>query len=189
MNNKEKQKIYSRNYYLKNLNKFIKWRRRWKELNPEKVKESKRKQRKKYLQILQIKKEERRLYKLKHPHIYRGWKAIRLQILERDNFNCLNCGKKATEVHHKDGSGSNNPTKRQNNNSDNLISTCHKCNMLFDLELQNGSFNNREWHKKTERNLEIVSLVKYMSQTMVARKLNITRQRVSQIVKKFDKST
>ncbi len=57
------------------------------------------------------------------------------QALERDNFQCQDCGMNQEthialfgiwlNVHHKDGQGKN--AKVKNNNLDNLITLCHRC--------------------------------------------------------------
>jgi len=47
---------------------------------------------------------------------------IRNKILERDNYICQLCLEYGNEVHHKD-------YNKENNNKDNLICLCRKCNM------------------------------------------------------------
>lgn len=49
-------------------------------------------------------------------------KKIRLEALERDEHKCKFCNKKATEIHHKDGT-------KENHDINNLISMCHKCHI------------------------------------------------------------
>lgn len=113
------------------------------------------------------------------------WEKIRSKILERDKFICLNCGKPATEVHHKDGSASNKSHKFWNNKPENLMSICHRCNIMLDLKLQGASsFNKGKWEEDKERTKEIINLSKKYSQSKIARMLGITRQRVNQIFKK-----
>lgn len=167
--NKVKTRKSSRNWYLKNREKII-----------EKTK--------KYYQS------HKDAYKLWHSKNWRqshpktlhlNWAKLRLDILKRDNYICLNCGKLASEVHHKDGSGSNKLIREQNNNIDNLISVCHKCNILLDLEIWGGSFNRGKWKKDTKRNNYLKVLLKDFSQVEVSRKLGITRQRVNQLMKKI----
>lgn len=52
-----------------------------------------------------------------------GWSAIRDLILTRDNYTCQNCGSGINlEVHHIDGF-------TFNVGKENLITTCHSCNM------------------------------------------------------------
>lgn len=48
-------------------------------------------------------------------------KKRRLIVLERDNYKCFSCGKKANEVHHLDLS-------KNNHSFENLVASCHKCN-------------------------------------------------------------
>ena len=49
-------------------------------------------------------------------------KRVRLEALERDKHKCKFCNKKATEIHHKDGT-------KENHDMNNLISVCHKCHI------------------------------------------------------------
>ena len=147
---------------------------KWKKENPEKVK------------ICAAKHYRKKNPIIKHRGKGEGWKNVRLRILERDKFICQNCGKKATEVHHKDGSGSNKPSLAQNNSQENLISVCHRCNIKLDLELQGvKSFNRGRTIEDVQRNLTISELSKTVSMSEISRKFGITRQRVEQIVKKY----
>ena len=50
-------------------------------------------------------------------------KKARLLVLESANWICADCGGKATEIHHIDGS-------KDNHAIENLSPTCHRCNML-----------------------------------------------------------
>ena len=48
------------------------------------------------------------------------WELVKRAILIRDNYTCSKCGgKELLDVHHKDGTGRNDP--------DNLVTLCHKC--------------------------------------------------------------
>lgn len=49
-------------------------------------------------------------------------KKIRKQLLNKHNHICQKCGKKANEIHHKDGS-------KNNHSIDNFLVLCHKCHM------------------------------------------------------------
>lgn len=135
----------------------------------------------------ETKKEKLRLYRLDHPKVYIDWERIRTKVLKRDNFICLNCGSKATEVHHIDASGSNKPKGKWNNKLENLMSVCHRCNILLDLEMwEEKSFSRGKWKEENERNENIILLLNKKSQSEIARELGITRQRVNQIVKRLD---
>jgi len=48
-------------------------------------------------------------------------KKNRLIVLEKDNYKCFSCGKKANEIHHLDLS-------KDNHALENLVATCRKCN-------------------------------------------------------------
>jgi hypothetical protein len=63
---------------------------------------------------------------------------IRYWILKKDNYICQLCFKYANEVHHID-------YNKQNNNKENLICLCHKCNMKVN--------KNRDFWKKILRRL------------------------------------
>jgi hypothetical protein len=168
--------------------------KKYRKLHPKKVKEWN----KTYLE--RLKKDPIRLKKHNEMHMkeYRkynpiiknsgkgnGWEVVRLKALQRDSFICQRCGVEATEVHHKDGTGSNNFWKERNNKLDNLISVCHKCNIQLDLELWGTTnFNKGKWKKDVERNNMILELSKKFSQSEISRKLGITRQRVNQIIKR-----
>lgn len=134
------------------------------------------------------KKEYQKIYyknwRKKHPYKIRkdGWLKIRKEILLRDNYICQNCGNKANEVHHRDGSASNKSRKIANNNLENLISVCHRCNILLDLKRFGGSFSGGNYKKNFVRDNKIKKLSKTLSQTDVSKKFNLTRQRIHQIV-------
>lgn len=51
------------------------------------------------------------------------WKAIRLRVLMRDNHLCLDCGRKATQVHHL----SYAPAVMSGRDDTKLVSLCRKC--------------------------------------------------------------
>lgn len=58
-------------------------------------------------------------------------------VLERDNFECQDCGMtqeqhfiifgKRLDIHHKDGFGKNTPKEEKNNDIENLEALCHRC--------------------------------------------------------------
>ena len=101
----------------------------------------------------------------------KSWYIKRLQALARDNCTCQICEEETTEVHHKDGTGSNFPEKQKNHSLDNLITLCHKCHSRIHLE------------NKKKRNKRIIQLSKFLTQVAIAKLYNITRQRVNQIIK------
>lgn len=115
------------------------------------------------------------------------WRVRRLKTLSRDNWKCQNCGEFGNEVHHKDGTGSNRSVKEQNNELDNLITYCHKCHMQEERRI-NPKLNQRiklTPEESKERKIKIFNLRKSgMSNSQIARTLGITRQRISQIIRK-----
>jgi len=112
------------------------------------------------------------------------WTGIRKKVLKRDNYTCQNCGsKRKLDIHHIDGSGSNNSRKEMNNNINNLITLCHTCHMRLEF-IKAGSFNKGEWLEKKERNEMVCSLAESMSQSQIARDMGISRQRVNAIILK-----
>jgi 5-methylcytosine-specific restriction endonuclease McrA len=118
-----------------------------------------------------------------------GWVSVRKKTLEKDMYTCQNCGNKATEVHHKDGSGSNRKAKDQNNSLENLMSVCHKCNIRLDLELQGiKNFNKGVWKEDKKRNKEIAGMYPERTLMEIGKIYNLSRQRVQQIVVKEKKS-
>ena len=173
----------------------------WREKHPERWKEVIKKYRDKNQQNINIKnkeyyqkhkdiisrkaKEKYKRWREKHPCKTQaeGWETIRKKVLERDNYICQICGKKANEVHHTDGSGSNHFTRDMNNNIDNLITLCHACHMKIEID-KVGSFSNGKWKEEKERNIMIYNLSKRIPQSQVARNIGISRQRISQIIKK-----
>jgi hypothetical protein len=110
-----------------------------------------------------------------------GWTKIRLHILERDNYTCQECGKKATDVHHIDGTGSNRPTCKMNNNYDNLVSLCHKCHII--IEYKKKKFSNSNFIDVRRNNFIILS-ANFYSQTELSRIFGLSRQRINEIIKK-----
>lgn len=178
MNNSE----YSKQYYQENKEAYKIRQRRYEARYPEKLKEKRKRD-------VKLAKEKRRLYRLNNPivKIYKSWEKIRIKILQRDKFICQNCEAQATEVHHRDGTGSNRLAKEVNNNPENLISVCHRCNIRLDLELRGVSVFAKDFERKPQRDKKIMDLLKVKSQSEISRELGITRQRVSQIVKRFDK--
>jgi len=174
LNNPERFKKYQEKYRKENINKIRKMSRLWRRLHKEEINKERR--------------EKYRLWREKNPRktIRPGWEKVRKYILVRDKYMCQNCGRRATEVHHLDGSGSNRPEKEKNNDYNNLISLCHKCHLFLELKRLNVSnFNGGYWCKeKIDRNNKIIELTKDLSQTKISKIFHITRQRVNQIVNK-----
>lgn len=66
------------------------------------------------------------------------WEQVRKQVLERDNFKCVVCGKPATQVHHIHLRSKRKDLMYEKNN---LVSLCDKCHSHFStdgLEKVNG---------------------------------------------------
>jgi hypothetical protein len=65
-----------------------------------------------------------------HPYYYYGkdWRTIRNQVLERDDFRCVECGlKDRLEIHHRD-----KWLKSKNNGNNNLVTLCRSCHRLIE---------------------------------------------------------
>lgn len=62
------------------------------------------------------------------------WQKKRLEIMQRDNFTCQDCGdtESQLQVHHKSYTFGNNVLEYDNNNLITLCETCHSC--LTDLK-------------------------------------------------------
>ena len=60
------------------------------------------------------------------------WELVRNQILERDNFKCVVCGKPATQVHHIHLRSKRKDLMYEKNN---LVSLCSKCHFHQSNEL------------------------------------------------------
>lgn len=75
-------------------------------------------------------------------HSARGshWEAVRLAVLERDNYICQHCGKEATEADHIIPK-----SKGGRDHMDNLIASCKPCNARRGdaLLLRSSGFNPR----------------------------------------------
>lgn len=68
------------------------------------------------------------------------WKNRRKEILRRDNYTCVYCGGRATEVHHKVELTPENINDKEIALGDsNLESTCHKCHS--DITLNRSDVN------------------------------------------------
>ena len=184
-NNLEKMREYRRRYigkmemerpkeYERFLEKNRKISKRYRDNNKEKIRE---KRMKKYWGG--HKKRERR------PN-GDGWDKMRLKALDRDNHKCRFCGEEANEVHHLDETGSNRPEKMKNHKLGNLITLCHKCHI--DIHDTKGTgFGKGKWEAEEERNEEIYSLLGKITQTQIAKMYGITRQRVHQIIRRYEK--
>ena len=73
--------------------------------------------------VFEIKRERRRTYYRDKYLKSDDWKRKRYVVLKRDNWRCVNCGAKATQVHHKRYAKRNigkEPIKW-------LVSVCDKC--------------------------------------------------------------
>lgn len=99
----------------------------WRKKNPEKAREHRLKEHKLYNS-----RHPERVKKSKDLHRYGG---NRDKVLERDNWQCQDCGmsqeqhiilfNRGLTIHHKDGTGYN--SKIKNNDLDNLITLCMRC--------------------------------------------------------------
>lgn len=68
--------------------------------------------------------------RLRYQRTYRERKwygGLREACLQRDNFKCTRCGKRAVVVHHADGKGRGHP--KPNNTLSNLESMCRACHV------------------------------------------------------------
>lgn len=54
------------------------------------------------------------------------WQKKRLEVLSRDNFTCVKCGDKETELHVHHLKYTGDPWKTKNNNLTTLCKNCHK---------------------------------------------------------------
>ena len=104
--------------------------------------------------------------------------------MKRDNYTCQECGLKTYGVYHKDGSGSNTMVKDMNNDPNNLVVLCPKCCFIKTLKKYKGDMSKGKHMKNEKRTAQILSLIETMSLASIGRKFKITRQRVSQIVKR-----
>jgi len=93
-----------------------------------------------------------------------------LKAAERDNYLCVDCGKKSQVVHHIDESRKNG-IKKMNNSLDNLVSLCRRCHML-----RHGIGGNITNIKKLRD--------KGLSFQAIADIFSVSRQRAHQIYKK-----
>ena len=203
----EYSKLYMRKWYTEHPEEARQRGKKWRKANPERFKISQKKyqnsEKGKLASRLWIKK-----YRLDHPekvkewkrisyerkmkdHVYKerrfgdGWESMRLKALTRDNYICQVCRLNAQEVHHLDGTGSNRPEKEKNHKLNNLITVCHKCHIKLDLlRIGQTNFNKGNWKEDKERNKEIVRLCQTISQTQVSKLMDISRQRVNQIIKR-----
>lgn len=92
--------------------------------------------------------------KLKNPK----WQKKRLEILERDNWTCTNCGDTENElhVHHEKYENQKNPWETSN---DNLATLCKNCHFIFTflpndhvVKVMNMAFNMVQFKSKKEVN-------------------------------------
>lgn len=80
--------------------------------------------------------------KLKHPK----WQKKRLRILERDGFECCNCGDRNStlEIHHHQYKGWNtNPWDYDDEHLQTLCSKCHR-KITDDLKVSRGFLSNND---------------------------------------------
>lgn len=89
--------------------------------------------------------------KLKHPK----WQRKRLEILNRDEFKCTDCGDEETElhIHHLEYENKNNPWEVDSDNLTTLCKNCHEFNEHFKnftslqyIKKTKVFFKNREFH-------------------------------------------
>ena len=187
---------------------ILEYQKLWRQRNPEKfraiqrryldkpeIKEKKRGWQRNWSRAYYKKYPEKRMvwywkWRASHPYKYAkhgtGWYSVRIKVLERDNYICIICGKKASEVHHWDGSGSNRPRKEMNNSLNNLVSVCHRCHTKLDLILHGGTFYKGMQREKIERNETIINMLSNMTQTEIAKVFGLTRQRIGQICRNID---
>ena len=124
------------------------------------------------------------------------WNNARKLTLIRDNYTCQICGIKEKElingkpikleVHHLDETGSNTKSIYMNNRLSNLVSLCHKCHIHEEIKLK-GNFSKGNTKESTKlRNERMMKLYNNgLSQSKISRLFGITRQRFSQIIKKY----
>lgn len=64
----------------------------------------------------------------------RNWRKIRMQVLERDHFECqlrlAGCIWTATEVHHRAGISASGLARRQAESDDACIAVCQPCHQI-----------------------------------------------------------
>ena len=135
----------------------------------------------------EVRKKQREHYHKKHPNArYNNGETFlkdRKKALERDNYTCQDCGATENlETHHIDGSGSNVPAREMNNDLDNLITLCHKCHMK--RHGTNGDISSGK--HRIQGDARIYEMCQHLSQSDVARRVGLTRQRISQIVHKIE---
>jgi len=141
--NKEEQKIYNREYYQKNKINLRESRRKYRRIYDHKPEiEGKIKQSKKKYQMNNKEKIKNRSkeWLKNHPGYYRekysyNFGGMRDEVLERDNWSCVDCGMnneqhiiifgRRLNIHHKDGNGQS--SKKPNNNINNLETLCVRC--------------------------------------------------------------
>lgn len=61
----------------------------------------------------------------------------RINILERDKYQCRSCGKKEgiLDIHHIDGNGSGKKKLEKNNSLDNLVTLCRRCHKIAEMAI------------------------------------------------------
>ena len=78
------------------------------------------------------------------------WQKVREAVLKRDKYLCVNCGKPATEVHHKKHLTPDNIMDLNVClNMDNLASLCRDCHLAEHKEEMQRK--KREWYKNNKR--------------------------------------
>jgi len=184
---KEEIKAQKKVWYQNNKKKHKKCCDRWRKNNPDRVRKTSKKWRENNPDKVRIiQKRNYKKWRAKHPYKVgppgQGWAIIRKKVLERDNYTCQKCGKRTNLVYHLDGISSNCLAKERNNDLNNLLTLCRVCGVITNKE-------NFKEDKKVDKNrgLKIYKLSKKMSQVKIAKKYHLSRQRISQILQKFDK--
>jgi len=93
-----------------------------------------------YMKKYRIKNKEKINKKINIYKHLKNFGGNRDKVLERDNWQCQECGMnneqhivifgKSLNVHHKDGNG--RYSEKPNNNIDNLITLCHRCHVTIE---------------------------------------------------------
>jgi len=178
--------MYNKEYYEKNKKKILNSQKKYNQKNKEKNRKSAREYRKNHWNEITRKRKEFREKNPLPPH-KKSWEKVRLEVLLRDSYTCQECNNRATEVHHKDGTGHSQKSRRNmNNNLENLISVCHRCNLLLALKEKGKPFSIGSPKLRIKRDKKIIELLKNFSQIKISKMFGLTRQRISQIKKKYN---
>ena len=103
----------------------------------------------------------------------------RVEVLKRDNYECRNCGSNDNlHIHHKDDNGYSH-SNRPNNDMDNLITLCGHCHATIH-------------NVKIKKNINLIQYSEEhpgMSMAAIVRVFKISRERVRQIIKRYNDRT